>query len=120
MPRAWSRRRPASPSATCTRGPFALAYRRVQQLFGRIPRSSWKCNEWLWGWVPRLVRGRFRRGGPAEDFAGAVVDLVDELVEFLLGEGVEAGAFGQVASYPAVEVLVGAALVGGVWIGEMK
>ena len=57
------------------------------------------------------------RGRPAEDFARPVVDLGDELVEFYLGEVLEAGAFWKVFANPAVEVLVRAALPGGVRVG---
>ena len=59
------------------------------------------------------------RGRPAEDFARPVVDLGDELVEFYLGEVLEAGAFWKVFANPAVEVLVRAALPGGVRVGEV-
>ena len=59
------------------------------------------------------------RGRPAEDFARPVVDLGDELVEFYLGEVLEAGAFRKVFANPAVEVLVRAALPGGVRVGEV-
>ena len=57
------------------------------------------------------------RGRPAEDFARSVVDLGDELVELCLGEVLEADAFRKVSSNPAVEVLVRAALPGGVRVG---
>lgn len=59
------------------------------------------------------------RGCPAEDFARAVVNLGDELVEFCLGEVLEAAAFREVFSNPAVEVFVRAALPGGVRVSEI-
>lgn len=59
------------------------------------------------------------RGCPAEDLAGTVVDLVHELVEFGLGEIVEAGALGEVAAQSPVEVLVAAALPGGVRVSKI-
>ena len=52
----------------------------------------------------------FGWGVPAEDLAGTVVDLGDDVGQFSVGDGVEPGAFGQVLADPPVEVLVGAAL----------
>ena len=49
-----------------------------------------------------------------ELFHGGVVDLLDDRVELVLGQGVERGFLGQVAADPAVPVLVGAALPGAV------
>jgi len=49
------------------------------------------------------------RGSPAQDFARPVVDVGDELIEFCLGEVLEAGALRKVFVNPAIEVLVRAA-----------
>ncbi len=73
---------------------------------------------WLWP-IGSIVLGDLGRGCPVKDFARPVVDLGDELVEFYLGEVLEAGAFWKVFANPAVEVLVRAALLGGVRVGEI-
>ena len=70
---------------------------------------------WLWP-IGSIVLGRPRPGLPSR---GPVVDLGDELVELCLGEVLEAGAFRKVFANPAVEVLVRAALPGGVRVGEV-
>src|SRR5262249_18591914 len=73
--------------------------------------SSGGCNE-------EVVEG-FGGGGVAGGAAGAGVELVGDGVEFCLGVGGQVGAFGQVVADQAVGVLVGAALPGGVGVGEV-
>ena len=55
----------------------------------------------------------------AEDAHGGVVDLLDDGVELVLGQVVEAGALGQVAADPPVAVLVASPLPGAVGVGEV-
>ena len=59
------------------------------------------------------------RGRPAEDFERQIVDLGDELVGLYLGGVFESDAVRKVFANPAVEVLVRAALPGGVRVGEI-
>ena len=56
--------------------------------------------------IPNLV-GRF----PVQDLHGGVVDLIDDGLQILVREVVEAGSLGQVAADAPVAVLVRAALV---------
>ena len=56
--------------------------------------------------VSNLV-GRF----PVQDLHGGVVDLIDDGLQILVREVVEAGSLGQVAADAPVAVLVRAALV---------
>ena len=56
--------------------------------------------------IPNLV-GRF----PVQDLHGGVVDLLDDGLQGLVRQVVEAGSLGQVAADAPVAVLVRAALV---------
>ena len=54
-----------------------------------------------------------------QDSHGSVVDFVGDVGQFLWGEGVEGGSFGQVSADDAVPVLVAAPLPGAVGVGEV-
>ncbi|HUH52628.1 MAG TPA: hypothetical protein VLZ31_01100 [Microbacteriaceae bacterium] len=61
----------------------------------------------------------FRGCRPAEDFAWPVVDLVNDLVEFFLGEVMEAGSLREVLAEAPVEVFIGATLIRAVRVSEI-
>ncbi len=48
----------------------------------------------------------FRRGQPSQHLARQVIDFYEVFVDFFLGDGMKAGALGQIASDVAVEVFV--------------
>src|SRR6185437_10528865 len=58
-------------------------------------------------------------GVVAEPLAGAVVELVGDVLELGGGPDAEVGALGEVLAEQAVDVLVAAALPGGVRVGEV-
>ena len=59
-------------------------------------------------------------GAPAETVPGSIVDLCHDLLQFGLGDRVEATGLREVLSDQAIGVLVAAALLGGVGLGEVE
>ncbi|MEA2188209.1 MAG: hypothetical protein QOK16_3220 [Solirubrobacteraceae bacterium] len=57
--------------------------------------------------------------GEREAFAGSVVELVGDPVEFGFGDGGEVGALGEVLAHEPVGVLVGGALPRSVRVAEV-
>jgi hypothetical protein len=65
------------------------------------------------------VRDLFGGRGEREAFAGSVVELVGDPVEFGVGDGGEVGGFGEVLAQQPVGVLVGGALPRSVRVAEV-
>lgn len=80
---------------------------------GRLDLTC-QCNGWI-DPEEHLI-GRFE----ARAFSGAIVEFVHGLSHLVIGDVAEISALGKVLPDQAVGILVGAALPGGIGVGEVE